>query len=108
MKVRVGFVSNSSTSSFCCQGIAFDSPQQLWGEDWDGDEYEDIDKAASKLGLSAYCLQEYDCGWVVGLDFTSMKSDETRKEFEKRAADLIAKFAGKKQKCEVQEGTYPS
>ena len=109
MKVRMGFVSNSSTSSFCCYGAAFETAElENLLKIEDKDLYEVIEDKCSKLGLNYYSLEEYEEGWVVGLDYMRMEQDETRAQFEKRAADLVQQFVGSEVECDLQEGTYPS
>jgi hypothetical protein len=107
MKFRMGFVSNSSTSSFCVFGVWFESgelEELLKAED--DDLYETIDSLCCKLGLNYYNTQ-YD-GWVVGIPYTDMEQEETRKAFEGRAKALVEQFTGKETKCGLQKGTYPS
>lgn len=81
MKIRNGFVSNSSTSSFCIFGIYLDK--------YEGDEYE-LEKKARELGLE----MEYPPygNPAIGRSFSSIKDDETGAQFKQSVRDNLAKL----------------
>ncbi len=79
MKIRNGFVSNSSSSSFCLLGICLT------------DAEEEAEKLAKDNQLCVeYAIEEYDDAVYVGLPPTSMKDEETLLEFKKRIVDQLA------------------
>lgn len=114
MKVRNGFVSNSSTSSFCIVGLGFndfllnkfynikfeDLPEgnfKTWlskkaikynyEEICPGDEVGDY---LWSLGLRNHTeAGEYD--FVIGVDWDNMGEDETKAQFKKRVKETITK-----------------
>ena len=80
MKVRMGFVSNSSSSSFLIYGVRIE------------------DKAYAKLedkklpdGIGLECPPEDDGGYI-GASWDSIKDDETGKQFKDRVAAAIAEI----------------
>lgn len=77
MKIRMGFVSNSSSSSFCLVGISIEEGEEIdFYENFDelGDRFWDFDGE-----LSIY-HPEY-CPWYIGKDIQCIKDDQTLKEF---------------------------
>jgi hypothetical protein len=78
MKIRNGFVSNSSSSSFLMYGI-FD-------DDLDYSEREDLASQATDLGLHAWNL---DHGIYIGLSWDEVANDETGAEFKDRVQRLL-------------------
>lgn len=83
MKIRSGFVSNSSSTSFALWGIEVPS---------DSDVYEKIrenykSKLQSHTGLDDL---SQDCCYI-GLSPEEMKDDETLKEFKERVIQAIVK-----------------
>ena len=103
MKIRNGFVSNSSTSSFCLMGIEltedqvndiindFETDIEL-DEEYDNTHeilYDYIEK--NEYGNISY-RYDYDLrAYWVGLDINSMQNDETLIGFKKRADTVIKK-----------------
>ena len=102
MKIRTGFVSNSSSSSFCVFGAwipieKFLTKEQLKRIDYDYEiDYDEIAEKAScgtlvQKPLTAVLPQENE-DVLVGLPYSSLKDDETGAQFKARAKDLIGKM----------------
>ena len=85
MKVRTGFVSNSSSSSFCIFGAVL--PENT----------EEI-SLPSELEYS-YGISDYYDSILVGTAPWNMKEDETRKQFEERVTKEIKKTFGPNIEC---------
>jgi len=104
MKIRHGFVSNSSSSSFCLFGTYQNGDSTLVKTlrkliiekfkiefEEDEDEYIDDFECCANEVTSLYTFCDDDC-YYIGLDYTSMKMDETRREFETRVLKEIQKL----------------
>ncbi len=77
MKIRQGFVSNSSTTSFCLYGVGID--KDLWNE-------------AREHGLEFEPYSEYsDKEYALGLSWHKICDSETGAEFKQRVRDLVRK-----------------
>ncbi len=79
MRIRLGFVSNSSSVSFCIYGIWIDYPKQ------------DIKDIAEKIGLFCHGGQDGD-GLYIGRKWSSIKDDETGKDFKISVEQMIDKL----------------
>ena len=92
MKVRNGFVSNSSSSSFCIYGAYMDfdemiekikesnliPEEELERLEEDDEWYELGELLEEKLGLSTYHSE--DCFWI-GREWSSIDDEETGRQF---------------------------
>lgn len=73
MKIRNGFVSNSSTSSFLIYGVFVE-----------GFSYDDCDQIMKNTnGFSYYCPEGCD-GAYIGISWSDITDDETGKQFKER------------------------
>lgn len=102
MKIRNGFVSNSSSSSFLIYGYAIDASTLAdelgYNEDVDGDQedflYGKLDKSIP------YQFGPYEIGEVyLGRSWSSVKDDETGAEFKARVKKEIEEFLGTEVEC---------
>ena len=77
MKRRLGFVSNSSSCSFCVYGIL------ITENEFDYDKQE----ALTKLGLEIHSFQSDDL--ALGLSWDKIKDNETGKQFKEKVEKII-------------------
>jgi hypothetical protein len=107
MKIRSGFVSNSSSSSFCIYGAYVDESDMLdlfvnaglateeeMKEDFDS--YGIADIVCNMEKLKEITFLGNDCGGAyVGIDISRMGEDETKREFKNRSQKLLDDAFGK-------------
>lgn len=107
MKIRQGFVSNSSTSSFvgfgafCDDGVLEKAIEELTETKHDPEDWDFVYNRCEEYGL--HCCHPYDYGQIVGLKFDQMKDDETKAQFFERTFDLITRAFGEKIASQVGE-----
>jgi hypothetical protein len=116
MKIRQGFVSNSSTTSFFLFGKSFKDADTMKEallkkykkeDDIPGfekeDDYEYIEPYTfeEKTGIEMIYDSDYE-EYVIGHSVFSMGQDETRKQFETRVADELKDIG--KQECKWWDG----
>jgi len=76
MKLRQGFVSNSSTTSFCIYGAYFSDDSKLKDKNFNNFD----------------CYYEpYESGVYLGISWPSIKDDETGAQFKQRVKDEFEK-----------------
>lgn len=93
MKIRLGFVSNSSSSSFC-----------IWGVYLDRDKYRELEETIEDTDLEIHSTP-WD-SYAVGRCFSSIKDDETGAQFKQGVVDKLA-LVGITTKCGLcQEAWY--
>ena len=104
MKIRSGFVSNSSSSSFCLYGtyIYMTRDELEWlgvfptatkeDEDLEGvDLFEELHSAGVDAGVEV--VNDYESGIAyVGIDPCTIGDDETGSQFKKRALESLKKL----------------
>ena len=87
MKIRHGFVSNSSSQSFCIYGIYLDEEPKG-----------DLD------GLSMECTERDEV--CVGRSWASVKDDETGKQFKEDVEKKVKALFGEDKKCNTHEYSW--
>jgi hypothetical protein len=101
MKIRNGFVSNSSSSSFLIFGKSFDNidflnnndkVQVLINEDYD--TFEIMESIFPFKGNLEWHMMEYDDTIYVGQSWDNVKDDETGLQFKQRTVDELNKLCG--------------
>ena len=95
MKVRLGFVSNSSSVSFTIYGI--------WCES--DNEFNELEARAGEFGLEGYPAQ---CdGGYIGKDWSSIQDNETGAQFKEHVKQKIRELLGGDPVCGTHsEGYY--
>ena len=83
MKTRLGFVSNSSSSSFLIAGIIIDEIPKEFEDDYDW--LENMQKKHTELKDfdRHYPYDDGDC--YIGISYDKIKIDETKRQFLQRA-----------------------
>jgi len=90
MKLRLGFVSNSSSTSFCIYGIWVDNPEK---------ELRDM---AEKLGL--FCQRDqYGDGLYIGREWSSIGDDVTGRQFKEATQEKVNKLPVDAKTCTTHE-----
>ena len=119
MKIRAGYVSNSSTSSFCIVGVKcgelyFNADMELFRSKLEGIGFEkpDVDMMGlPELLINLYHhlfgksyhdmfgdleivngISEYNGDVIVGLDISRMRDDETLAQFKERVLSELQKI----------------
>ena len=97
MKQRIGFVSNSSSTSFCVFGIVMDRDvvMNLLDEMFGTNEYE-VEDFFRGFDIDAYSgLDNYSDSYVVGVDVCRISQDITLREQRNIIAGKITSIFGK-------------
>jgi hypothetical protein len=92
MKLRIGFVSNSSNTSFCIVGISLSNPDEKYN------------LKAEELGLDIQ--GDNPNNWFndenyFGLFIEKMKDDETLGEFKQKVAQKLKELTGTEQQVSI-------
>ena len=114
MKIRQGFVSNSSSSSFCVWGarIDFDAIKGiLESKGFIDEDDKDFNADPSTIVSDFLCSEkinettlDFVASWdseclYIGRPYDSLKDNETGKQFKEQAEKDMAQILGKEVKC---------
>jgi len=114
MKVRAGFVSNSSSSSFCIYGASMNlseiiekikgtnliPEEELERMEEENEWYELSEILEEKIGLSTYQSEDY---FWIGREWSSIDDDETGREFKEGIKTKLDEVFGSDIECETHE-----
>jgi len=118
MKIRNGFVSNSSSSSFCIYGATLEfgeileklneskyfTEKELEKFDDDDEIYEIGEFIRKKTVLSVHMDSENDSIWI-GKEWSTIGDDETGREFKESVKVEIEKILGSDVECDTYDET---
>jgi len=101
MKIRTGFVSNSSSSSFLIYGVSIEKDEFLdkLNIDSDTEEHEDFDvwelydDVAGELGMDYHSPYDWDEVFI-GASWDSIGDDETGAQFKERITKKLKEKFG--------------
>ena len=111
MKIRLGFVSNSSTTSFCIYGCCLEESEALamlsktgiitkeqeeYSEPW-----EILDEMAEENKIECHSGQDYDDSVWFGFSLTAIPDDVNVGEWKKEKTEMLKKFFGDDVKCGI-------
>jgi hypothetical protein len=116
MKVRNGFVSNSSSSSFCIYGVTLDfsdliekvkelkiiTDEQSEKFDENNEWYELENILNEKTTLDIYIDNENDSAWI-GRSWSSIKDNETGLQFKEEVESELEKVFGTGLDCDTYD-----
>lgn len=95
MKIRNGFVSNSSTTSFCIYGISSDSIDE---------DVDDMEEKIEEAGLEIHSGEEGTK--YIGRSWRNIKDNETGLDFKHNIEKTIFDLFGKEKCYTIEEAWY--
>lgn len=95
MKIRSGFVSNSSSSSFLIYGVCLDEDEirEALNIDDDVDIYGILEDKLENADMEYHNPEYYD-GWFIGKSWSDVGDDETGKQFKTTIENKLTEVFG--------------
>ena len=111
MKIRRGFVSNSSTSSFCIYGACFEEEEFISAFDISGignayDITYELKKQFKESKIEFQFGPDGDNCIYVGKEWSNIGDDETGAQFKKAIEDKIKSIPGSEKLDDISFGTF--
>jgi len=106
-KIRTGFVSNSSSSSFCIYGTHLNREATIEIlRDQHNILIDDIDELEDIISLNVYYMPYDDDGFYIGRSFKTIKDNETGKAFKENVEEKIKKYFPNSSLRTIEEAFY--
>ena len=93
MKIRSGFVSNSSSSSFVIFGANIDKNKAVKEKFYDDESYNDFPLHANELPEGTICVNYEDQGIILGLQLGGGSTDEGDFGIEEIGIEELVEYA---------------
>jgi hypothetical protein len=98
MKIRNGFVSNSSSSSFLIYGTTIDISDIDMPDDVE-DSYEYLEEKFKDTDINVYYVGDDDGYYYIGKSWSNIGDDETGKQFKNNVENILKEKLGNEIKC---------
>ena len=107
MKTRIGFVSNSSSTSFCIYGTVLSAREIKEIFDISDPDDMPIKKRNDKTGLGYWPGDSnYNDNIFIGRSWTGIKDTETGKKFKESVEEQLLELFKKEVRCRIYEESW--